>query len=299
MSLIKEYNVYSNKPINEDRIISELHQKYKNSQKDFQKNCPSCKNVNYNFAFDKYSFHYVQCTNCMSLYVQNGLCKDKLSEYEKNMKSDFYSTKEYKKYVDSVTNKISFELELTFSRLFSKKKKMNILYFGNKRDVYKNGLKTFNANFYDSNDIINGKFDLVIIDHFIEKQNKLDTFMQEICKLLTDDGFLYITMRVGSGIDILTLWEDSKIYPLEHNKLLSIDGIKILLKENQFELKELNTPGILDIKNIINTKSNNIPRFLNYLDRSDNQKAIEEFQTFIQKNLLSSFATIIAKKEMI
>ncbi len=130
----------------------------------------------------------------------------------------------------------------------------------------------------------------------IEKSNDSDELMEKVYSLLGNDGYLYINIRVGSGIDILTLWEDSNLYPVEHNKLLSIEGIKILLNNSHFILKELHTPGVLDVVNILESKSNNIPRFLKYLKDSNNITAIDEFQIFLQKNLLSSFATVIAQK---
>lgn len=296
MSLIKEYTTYSNKPRSEDILIDKLHKDYQGVKREVQKTCPSCQSENYTFAFDKYSFHYVQCSECMSLYVHNILSKSKTLEYEACMENDYYSTVEYENYLKVITDKISFELELTFSRIFSKKETLNVAYFGNKSDVYKNGLKNFNINFNTNKSINHKKYNLIIVDHFIEKSEDLNIFMKKMNSLLIENGFLYITIRVGTGIDILTLWEDSKIYPLEHSKLLSIDGIKILLKNNQFLLKELNTPGVLDIDNILKTKSKNIPKFMTYLKKSNDSMAADELQRYVQKNLLSSFATIIVQK---
>ena len=301
MSLIneKEYDLYDYKPSEVSEIIDKKHDEYKDTKRVIKNSCPSCQSEQYSFAFDKYSFHYVQCKECMSLYVQNTLLEDDLEKYDQYLQTNLYSTDTYSNYLDSLSDKISFELELTFSRLLNKHRSLNIAYLGNKSRVYENALKIFNINFVNcdlSEKLENKKYDLVIIDHFIEKSNKLNTFVSSINSVLNDDGLLYITMRVGSGIDILTLWEDSKIYPVEHTNLLSIDGIKIILDKNEFIIKELNTPGVLDIENILETVSENIPKFLNYLKKSDNKKAIEEFQIFVQKNLLSSFATIIAKK---
>lgn len=301
MSLINEkmYDIYDYKPSEVNDIIDKLHQEQSEKKKIIQKYCPSCKSEKYNPAFEKYSFHYVRCQECMSLYIQNTLNEKDIKEYNKNLQKQLYSTEKYSNYLDRLTDKMSSELELTFSRLFNKKQNINVAYLGTKDKVYKRVLKDFDNNFtvidiYEK--LENKKFDLVIIDHFIEKVTNLTTFINKISLLLNDNGLLYITMRVGSGIDILTLWEDSKIYPLEHNNLLSIDGVKILLNNNGFVIKELNTPGVLDIDNILETKSNNIPNFLDYLDKSNNKKAIEEFQSFVQKNLLSSFATIIAQR---
>lgn len=298
MSLIKEHNIYNDKPTDVDELIHKLHQEYADAKRNIQTFCPSCKSEKYKFAFDKYSFHYVQCSECLSLYVQNMLSKDEVSKYENILEKKLFSTKNHQDYIELLSNKISFELELTFSRLFTKKEELNIAYFGNKGMVYKNGLKNFNINNFDMLQVTEkNNYNLVIIDHFIEKSNDLNAFIENIESLLTEDAFLYLTMRVGSGIDILTLWEDSKVYPIEHNVLCSIDGIKSLLKNNNFSIKELNTPGVMDINNILKTDSENIPRFLNYLKNSNNSNLIDEFQTFIQKNLLSSFAIVIATKD--
>lgn len=301
MSLIneKEYDLYEYKPIEIDVVINKKHYEYENNKRIITRHCPSCKSDKYIFAFDKYSFHYVQCKQCMSLYVQNTLSEEEIYKYEQYLNTELYATNKYNEYINALSNRVSCELELTFSRLFSKKKAINIAYLGDKSKVYKNAFNSFNIEFTNirtTENLKSKEYDLIIIDHFLEKSKELDLFMEKISSSLSDNGFLYITMRVGSGLDILTLWEDSVLYPLEHNNLLSIDGIKILFDRSSFVIKELNTPGVLDINNILKIESNNIPRFLKYLNKSENKRAIEEFQTFIQKNLLSSFATIIAQK---
>lgn len=298
MSLIKEYNTYNDRPILVDKLIHKFHNEYEDAKRDMQVSCPLCQSSKYSFAFDKYSFHYLQCNDCMSLYIQNILQKDEISKYEHSLEQEVYGTEEYKNYLEFLSNKISFDLELTFSRLFAKKQGLNVAYYGNKGMVYKTGLKKFNIKSFDCLGASKkSHYDLIIVDHYIEKSQDLNSFIKEMKSLLADDGFLYITIRVGSGIDILTLWEDSKIYPIEHNVLCSVDGIKSLLNNNYFNIKELNTPGVLDVNNILKTESRNIPRFLTYLKGSDNSNLIDEFQIFIQKNLLSSFAIVIATKD--
>jgi len=299
MSLIRDYQVNSIKPEEIDEILNKLLLKYQDCDKIIRTTCPACGNDKYDFAFDKGSFHYLQCTDCMSLYIQNILNNKKTLDYEESLNNELYNTQFYNQYEKKLYEKIMSELELILPRLFKNDQVLNIAYFGNKSNVYEEVFSQYNTKFYDCTKNItfsDQKFDFIIIDHFIEKTIELTKFMHKINLSLNDDGFLYITMRVGSGIDILTLWEDCNIYPLEHNNLLSIDGIKKLLDMNEFCIKELNTPGILDIDNILKTQSKALPRFLNYLNQSNNQKSIEEFQTFIQKSLLSSFATIIAQR---
>lgn len=301
MSLTNENNsdIFNFKPKEIDDIVDKLHKEQENKVMEIRAICPTCRSKNYVFAFDKYNFHYVQCQECMSLYIQNPLNDDDTKKYNDKLDKELYSNEKYNNYLNNIINTKSFDISLMFSRLFNKNKNINIAYLGNKQILYEKSLESFNINLV-SLDLENideeTKYDLIIVDNMIEKLANLDSFMNKINSILDKDGFMYITMRTGSGIDILTLWEDSKLYPIEHSNLLSIEGIKILLKNSKFSIKEINTPGVLDIDNILQTKSKNVPRFLEYLNKLNDVRAMEELQSFLQKNMLSSFATIIAQK---
>jgi hypothetical protein len=301
MSLVneKESDINNYKPKELDKVISEAHEHFTKRKKLFRHSCPACHSEEYDFAFNKFGFHYVQCKECMSLYVQNGLDYSEKSDYEAHLRSVLYSTQFYIDYVKNLAEKNSFELELTFSRLLNKNHFLEVGYVGTKKELFFKALQTFNINITDlkSNQIENQKkYDLIILDHDIEKPIDLTEYLQNMKDLLSENGLLFATMRVGSGIDILTLWNESKLFPIEHNNLLSIDGLKIAFEKCSLHIKEINTPGILDVENIITTNSDNIPKFLHYLIKTEKRRSIEEFQSFIQKNLLSSYCTIIATK---
>jgi hypothetical protein len=301
MSLVneKEYNINDYKPKELDKIITEAHANFAKTTKLFRHSCPACASQEYDFAFEKFGFHYVQCIACMSLYVQDGLDYSEKSTYETYLDSELYSTQFYADYVANLAETNSFELELTFSRLLNKTDTFNIGYFGTKKKLFVKAFQAFNAKITDlkSSKIENNeKFDLIILDHDIEKPIDLFDYLNNMESLLNSNGLIFAMIRVGSGIDILTLWDESKLFPIEHNNLLSIDGLKIAFDRSALHIKEINTPGVLDVENIITTNSDNIPKFLQYLIKTDKKRAIEEFQSFIQKNLLSSYCTIIATK---
>jgi len=303
VSLINEnlFDVYEFKPPAIDVLLEEKHKEYKHNNVLIQTICPACKSKNYQTAFNKYGFHYVQCSECMSLYVQNSLSKEELLVYNDELDEKIYTSNTYKQYLNNLAHKNSFYLEMLFSRLFNKRVNFTIAYFGNKKYLFEKVFQNFNAVIYDieiDDTKSNKQFDLIILDHFIEKQMGLNEIFSSVYSLLKENAYLYVSLRTGSGIDILTLQEDSKVYPIEHQNLLSIEGIRHLMQRNSLAIKEINTPGNLDVKNILNSDSKNIPNFLKYLKKSYNLKAIDEFQAFIQKNLLSSFATVIAQKEL-
>ncbi|PLX67346.1 MAG: hypothetical protein C0602_10505 [Denitrovibrio sp.] len=299
MSLVNEtvFDVNDIKPKELDETIHRLHKEFSGKTK-LRNICPACSSDEYKHAFDKYKFHYVECCNCKSLYIQNTIELDDYIKYSKELEDNIYSGEKYKKYLEELARNKSSNLELTASRFLNKNTKLKVAYMGSKAKVFQVALSNFDTEFdiIDDNCSITGSYDFIIMDHYMEKVLDLKQLMTTVHKSLNSNGYLYISSRVGSGIDILTLWEETKLYPLEHQNLLSVDGIKIMLNTIGFNIKGLNTPGTLDVDNILNSKSSNIPRFLNYLASFDKENALEDFRVFIQKNLLSSFATIIAQK---
>ncbi|MDX9742791.1 MAG: hypothetical protein RBT59_03150 [Arcobacteraceae bacterium] len=299
MSLVNDklFDINSIKPKEIDETIDKLHKDF--NGKTIVKNiCPACGSEQYSFAFDKYKFHYVECCKCKSLYVQNSITMEDYKKYAQELEKIIYTSEKYQNYLNELSNNNHFNLELTLSRFLNKNSLVNVAYMGNKAKVFQIALGGFNTVFEIITEAseIQKKYDLIILDHYFEKSVDLSNLMKIITQSLNKNGYLYISSRVGSGIDILTLWEDTKLYPFEHQNLMSIDGIKIMLTDNGFNIKELNTPGTLDVDNILNSESSNIPKFLKYLSSFNKENALEDFRIFIQKNLLSSFATVIAQK---
>lgn len=299
MSLVNDnqFDINSIKPKEIDETIDKFHKEFI-GKTGLNGVCPACESEEYTFAFDKYKFHYVECCRCKSLYVQNSIAIEEYHKYTQMLVDDIYTTKNYQNYLNELSTNNPFNLELTLSRFLNKKNLLNVAYMGNKAKVFQTALGCFNTAFTIINEAsdMQENYDLIILDHYLEKSADLNTLMKTITSSLNKNAFLYISSRVGSGIDILTLWEDTKLYPLEHQNLLSIDGIKIMLKKYDFSIKELNTPGTLDVNNILNSNSQNIPKFLHYLFAFEKENALEDFRVFIQRNLLSSFATVIAQK---
>lgn len=299
MSLVNDklFDISSIKPQEIDDTIDQLHKEFRG--KTILKNtCPACWSEEYNFAFDKYKFHYVECCKCKSLYIQNSIEIEDYNKYVQILEDSVYESEKYQNYLNELSKNNYLNIEFTLLRFLDKKNLLKVGYKGNKAKVFKDALCNFNAEFeiIDESNVIQEKYDLIILDHYLEKSIDLENFITNITKLLNPNGYLYISSRVGSGIDILTLWEDTKLYPLEHQNLLSVDGIKIMLTNNGLILKELNTPGMLDVDNILKSKSLRVPKFLAYLLTFQKENALEDFRVFIQKNLLSSFAIVIAQK---
>jgi len=273
----------------------EISKKYLHSEKKFRNACPACGHDEFNFAFNKDTFHYVQCDNCFSLYLFNFPGPAVYNEYANAIDRDIYSSEVYLEYMKADSENILYDIELSLSRFFDLKQSITVGFTGNKNVPIFNG----NKGLFKNAELIefsrDKSYDVIIVNNEIESVIDVDTFLNKISNITHPGGFVYLTARNGSGLDILTLWEDSSIIPLQHINLFSIEGYKSLLAR-YFEIIDLSTPGSFDFRNIVNSVSQNIPRFINYIISNRNEKTFEDFQNFVQKNMLSSYLVTILKK---
>jgi len=118
-------------------------------------------------------------------------------------------------------------------------------------------------------------------------------------RILNPDGLLIASCRAGSGFDVLTLREHSdSIFPLDHMLLPSPKGMLILLEEAGFEVLEITTPGLFDMKYIQKAKAHIPPNqyFTRYIIDLDDDLFLERMQGFLQRNNLSSHLRCVAKR---
>lgn len=275
-------------------IVSEIEKKYCSNKKDFRSFCPCCSHESYSYAFEKKGFHYVECTKCNTLYVQNILPAETLKEIRQEIENKINENESTVRIISKSSENILYNFNLFLNRTFEiTSKKINIGYIGNKKNLFlKELIKYENVILEDFK--ATSSYDLVIINNFLEKDVSPIQMINEIKASLNKGAYIYITTRISDGIDILTLWEESNISPVEHINLLSIEGIKNYLLED-FIIKDLSTPGTMDIDFIVNSKSKNLPKFMNYIKNRGDQKILDEFQNFLQKNLLSSYLLIVGQ----
>lgn len=146
-----------------------------------------------------------------------------------------------------------------------------------------------------------GKFGVVAVLRTFEQQYDPRRFVDEIFNFLAPGGQLILTTRVASGFDIQVLWEHAKISPMEHLNLPTVEGIQKLIKSCGFSIRELSTPGQLDVQLLEKAVSENskieLPRWVEYFLNQRDDFAKIKLQTFLQENLLSSNLRLVAQKK--
>ncbi|GHU50122.1 hypothetical protein AGMMS49975_00520 [Clostridia bacterium] len=144
------------------------------------------------------------------------------------------------------------------------------------------------------------KSDVVLcLDALSGKINPEET-LSGLKNSLKDGGILILSSRTGTGFDILTL-RGRGIYPYKYVLLPSVSGLQIMLEKLGFEILEISTPGTLDVNYVMeyvkdSPEFNESNPFIGYMLGNSEPSTLWEFQSFLQKNGLSSFTRVIARK---
>jgi hypothetical protein len=114
-------------------------------------------------------------------------------------------------------------------------------------------------------------------------------------------GLVFITASVSSGFDFSTLgFQNLYLYPPDRANCFSLQGLEMLAAKAGFELLERSTPGILDVEIVRTHLAEKQKVSLSAFERellSKGDEALSEFQTFLQKAGLSSFARLVGRKK--
>ena len=149
----------------------------------------------------------------------------------------------------------------------------------------------------------NGDASISVITAFdyLDSMFNPEEFISQAYRILEVGGLLFLTTRCISGFDMQILWQESKsIYPPHHVTLFSIEGLKMFFESYGFAIRELSTPGQLDldiVKNAMKDNSNlEVPDFVKYIIGKRDNKTHQSFKEFLQKHRLSSFTRIVLQK---
>ena len=319
--MLRSYQ-YLEKPINEQSVYNDLFKDKEieiakkivlmsDKRHDLETVCPVCKKNTGKYFFTKWEVDYIRCEECKSIYA---VCNDDdVLKYQSNNELINYRLSEdYQNQISIKRNEMWSEflewIEVRSFRFIKRNRNLNIIDVGNRLQGYVDAIKQ---------SVICGEYDLrdsIICEdtHYIDDQDAdivfyFDQMQKELCpqnklfeirKMMKNDGLLFLGTRVGSGFDIITLKENNKnIYPYEHVFLPSVKGIVKLLEESGFRVLEVTTPGVMDVKYVLDSVDSLDDRegFVKYLLTENEESSLQDFQRFLQKNCLSSFVRIIAK----
>ncbi len=273
--------------------------------------CPICGKNNNHYFFERWEVEYRFCKECGTIFVnvdedtENGYIKlPKLIEFRNS--SEYQEQEE--RYRATSWDELVTWLSFRSYRYLGKNKRLKILDYGNKYFGFSERIRCSKlcgkyelkeSNLSTITDSLSGKADLVLYMNQIKHEVQPSRRLLEFRELLSDDGILILSSRLGSGFDVLTLkGATESIFPYEHITLPSRKGLELLLKNCGYDVLEITTPGSQDVDAVFRNMNKVDPNnyFVRCLLETADERTKSDFQQFLQKSCLSSFAQVIAKK---
>lgn len=280
-------------------------------------NCPACGASEAKYFFSKWNVRYLRCTACESVFAPvNHQSRNRFKS--DTQLSSFRLKKEYQDEATELRKALWMEtldwISFRTYRYLGKNKNLSISDVGNRyygfRDLISSSplcgqYRLFNSplegavrvedkpspeNMQDA--------DLLLMLDYLQQSDCPTEKIRAAASHLKRDGLLFLSVRSGTGMDILTLGEHAQIYPYEHIFLPSIAGLKIALEKIGFKVLEWATPGQMDVGYIKSKKEflNPAERFVYSFLRCADDTDLGEFQRLLQRVGLSSHARIVARK---
>lgn len=145
-----------------------------------------------------------------------------------------------------------------------------------------------------------GPADAVTAFDVLDRCSNVPAMVDGLREILKPGGLLFVTLPTSSGFEVQVLWDKSPtMTPPDKLNVLSTEGISTLFSEG-WEVLEISTPGMLDVevvrRSLANEPKQRLPRFVRYLLERRDPSAIEGFVEFLQRNRMTSFARLLARR---
>ena len=292
--------------------------------------CPACNSSQVLHAFEKWSFGYVVCDKCSTLYQSPRPSRESFARFYKDSPSARYWAETFFPVVAETRRlslfrpkveeiaKLCLEDGFAPSTVIDIGAGWGLLLEEWRRSFPETELIAVEPNpdlaricrskafkvaecFAEEAGELAGHADLAIALEVIEHVQEPLTFCRSLKKLLRKSGKILLTGLTVDGFDIQVLWNRSKaVSPPHHINFISIAGYRLLLERAGFSKIRLFTPGKLDV-DIVKTAYSENPdlftghRFFSHLMTRD-EDVLQAFQLFLSENRLSSHCWIWATR---
>ena len=313
-------------------VMQDVGMLLSNADKFVAVNCPACNSATAKKKYSKYSFSYLECSHCKTVYTSPRPTAELLGKFYSTSINYAYWNKhifpaseqtrrqkivvprvdrilEYCKKYNSPTHSIlevgagfgTFCEELSsrgiFNRIVAVEPSPTLA-----ATCRNKGVETIELPIEKVNLKEDEKFDVVVNFEVIEHLFSPNDFIQQ-CKRQMKPGALFVvSCPNGQGFDVITLKEKSNTIDHEHLNYFNPKSLELLFKSNNFEVLEILTPGVLDADIVRNTILEgeydvNEQPFLKQILIDEWETKGKAFQEFLTANNLSSNLWIIAKNK--
>tara|TARA_X000000950_G_scaffold266267_1_gene341554 strand:- start:94 stop:1074 length:981 start_codon:yes stop_codon:yes gene_type:complete len=300
---------------------------FDNCEKDIIK-CPACGSVG-EFSFNKSGFDYEECKECFTLFVNPRPIASLFDKYYTEAPSaEYWATTFYKETAESRREllwKPKAKLVKNTIDKWLDDKEYSVIDIGGGYGIFSEemeiltNLKSVVIEPGPRLAQICRDKNLVVVEKFLESVTSIDLprgrkvfvsfelfehlhspklFLKCLHNLMEPGDLFIFTTLSGTGVDIRTLWNNSKsVSPPHHLNFLNPKSIPILLKRVGLSSLEISTPGKLDIdimqNNLMHVKDKFWKSFLEMASEEDKLS----MQKTIQDTCSSSHIMAVCKKD--
>jgi SAM-dependent methyltransferase len=237
--------------------------------------CPACRGSDSRFVFEKFTFHYVACTKCATLYMNPRPSPAVMaSYYDSSENYRYWATHIFpaseaarrekihrpwlQRIVDytnryEVPRKLLVEVGAGFGTFASLARESGL--FGRVIAVERTpemaqacrtrGVEVIAKPVEDIGDEVPAA-DVAVAFEVIEHLFAPTQFLEQVARRLRPGGLLVLSCPNGEGFDISLLGGLSLAIDPEHVNLFNPRSLKVLVERCGFEVLEVTTPGRLD-----------------------------------------------------
>lgn len=274
--------------------------------------CPICQDSSIKYLFHRWDVNYYRCQGCGSVFVP--VSDEVMKGYlENEAMRELRLSEDYQREADVRRSEIWDDLihwiKFRTYRYMGRNSGLYVLDYGNRYRGLAERLKESGlCGVYHLKESILEQAapedcdgaDVILYLNQLQHESDPVATLKKLYGKLKDDGLLLLNTRLGSGFDILTLKGGlDNIFPYEHVMLPSGKGLELILEQAGFQLLEFVTPGTMDVQYVLD----NLDRvdegnlFVHSLFKEGSGATLMDFQRFLQKAGLSSFAQIVAEKK--
>ncbi len=292
--------------------------------------CPACGCKKSEDAFNKYSFQYVQCNDCGTLYTSPRPNPEELLRYYAQSESQkFWAETILKQTGEKRKESImlpNIERIEGFLKELDKTPK-SVLDVGAANGSFLTewkkrhtdaaliaiepgeeaaekcraaGIKVFEGFVEKEAENPDAEGDLVTCFEVLEHVQEPESFARALCEATAKGGTAIITCLGADGFDIQLLWEKSRsLMPPYHLNFLSKQGMETMFSKAGFDKVDVYTPGRLDVQIVERSIERGLDVDLSRFEKlllSRGEETLKAFQAFLAEHGLSSHVWIICQR---
>lgn len=287
--------------------------------------CPACGTRGMK-AFSKHGFEYDECPRCKTIYVNpRPMAEDFFRYYRESKSSQFFAETFYKEtanarrellwkpkailikeILDEYLNNCQLVIDVggghgIFDEEFKKISNIAI-------QVIEPGPKAAQILREKGFDVVELFLEEIHRDYFpvcekafvsfelFEHLHCCESFLKSIYEMMRKNDILIFTTLSGTGIDIQGLRENSNAISLQHLNFFNPISVGILGSKVGFKIKSISTPGKLDVDILVKNSKLIKNADIKLLIEKIKDENLNEWQSFIAKNYLSSHMLVVFQK---